>query len=171
MITASADNVQRPLWIAVDTGGTFTDCVWIERGRIRLLKVFSSPHDPSQAIAEAITRTGHNGAVVLLHGTTVGTNTLLERKGARVAFVTTQGFEDTIEIGRQARPKLYDLTFDRLSALVDRTMRFGVPERVSSEGELLKKPAPSDLQQLARDVHISNPEAIAVSTLVFVRKS
>ena len=102
-----------PLRIAIDTGGTFTDCVWVEGGRLRLLKVFSTPADPSQAIVNALKKIGHRGDWVLLHGTTVGTNTLLQRKGARVAFVTTAGFEDSIEIGRQARPRLYDFFFER----------------------------------------------------------
>src|SRR6185369_6106616 len=93
------------LRVAVDTGGTFTDCVWVEDGRVRMLKVFSTPDDPSRAIVEALNRivdaarpraAQRPPAIVLLHGTTVGTNTLLQRKGARVAFVTTKGFEDTI---------------------------------------------------------------------------
>src|SRR5579864_3049390 len=73
------------LRIAIDTGGTFTDCVWMERGRVRLLKVFSTPSDPAQAIAEAIRQIAEDSAIVLLHGTTVGTNTILQHKGARVA--------------------------------------------------------------------------------------
>src|SRR6185312_16846237 len=113
------------LRVAVDTGGTFTDCIWIERGRVRMVKVFSTPGDPSRAIVEAVKRIGHRGPVLLLHGTTVGTNTLLERKGAQVAFVTTAGFEDSIEIGRQARPKLYDFFFDRVPPLATSEMRFG----------------------------------------------
>ena len=121
-----------PLWIAVDSGGTFTDCVWREGTQLRILKVFSTAGDRSQAISEAVVKTGHTGPVVLLHGTTVGTNALLERKGARVAFVTTAGFEDTIEIGRQNRPKLYDLLFERVPPLVERNMRFGVNERVAT---------------------------------------
>ena len=156
---------KQPLWIAVDTGGTFTDCVWIAGGRLRILKVFSSPQDPSQAIADAVSRIGHEAPDVLLHGTTVGTNALLERKGARVAFVTTEGFEDTIEIGRQARPKLYDLMFDRVPPMVDRSMRFGVPERISSAGEILRKPSAEELGLLARNVHAVEPQSIAVSTL------
>ncbi len=108
----------QPLRIAIDTGGTFTDCVWVERGRIRMLKVFSTPDDPSRAIVEALEKISHRDALILLHGTTVGTNTLLQRKGARVALVTTAGFEDVIEIGRQARPKLYDFFFDRIEPLV-----------------------------------------------------
>src|SRR5579871_4177976 len=116
------------LSIAIDTGGTFTDCVWMERGQVRMLKVFSTPGDPSRAIVEAVARIGAR-RFLLLHGTTVGTNTLLQRKGARVAFVTTAGFEDSIEIGRQARPRLYDFFFDRVEPLVARDARFGVPER------------------------------------------
>src|ERR1051326_9626281 len=87
-----------PLYIAIDTGGTFTDCVWIERGQVRTLKVFSTPDDPSRAIAEAVAQICECRSITLLHGTTVGTNTLLQRNGARVALVTTAGFEDVIEI-------------------------------------------------------------------------
>src|SRR5512140_2754060 len=88
-----------PVRIAIDTGGTFTDCVWVEKGVLRVLKIFSTPHDPSQSIADAVHQIAGDRPVLLLHGTTVGTNAVLERKGARVAFVTTEGFEDTIEIG------------------------------------------------------------------------
>ncbi len=153
------------LWIAVDSGGTFTDCVWRDGGELRIMKVFSSPGDRSQAIADAVARIGHEGPVVLLHGTTVGTNALLERKGARVAFVTTAGFEDTIEIGRQARHKLYDLLFERIPPLVERGMRFGVAERVDSSGEILQPPERSELTHLAASIERSGAEAIAVSTL------
>ena len=165
MSAARQHTSKPPSRIAVDTGGTFTDCVWIERGRLRMVKVFSTPEDPSQSIAEAVARSGCAGEIVLLHGTTVGTNSLLERKGARVAFVTTAGFEDIIEIGRQARPRLYDLAFQRVPPLVERAMRFGVPERVSCEGEVLQRPSPQDLRLLARDVHASGADSIAVSTL------
>ncbi|HUS20202.1 MAG TPA: hydantoinase/oxoprolinase N-terminal domain-containing protein, partial [Terriglobales bacterium] len=72
------------LRVAIDTGGTFTDCVWLEDGELRMVKVFSTPDDPSRAIAEAIKQVGHADELVILHGTTVGTNTLLQRKGARV---------------------------------------------------------------------------------------
>lgn len=153
------------LWIAVDSGGTFTDCVWREDSHLRILKVFSTAGDRSQAIAEAVAKTGHAGPVVLLHGTTVGTNALLERKGAQVAFVTTAGFEDSIEIGRQNRPKLYDLLFERIPPLVERNMRFGVNERVAYTGEILQAPDRSELARVAADVQLSGAESIAVSTL------
>jgi N-methylhydantoinase A len=151
--------------LAVDTGGTFTDCVWVHGGKLCMAKVFSTPADPSEAIASALSQFGIAADIVLLHGTTVGTNTLLQRQGARVAFVTTAGFEDSIEIGRQNRPRLYDLNFERVPPLVDRNMRFGVAERVGPDGTILQKPSVEDLRVLARDVHTSGAESIAVSTL------
>ena len=154
-----------PLRIAVDTGGTFTDCVWVENGRLRMLKVFSTPHDPSEAIAKAIEQIGSDRPVLLLHGTTVGTNALLERKGASVAFVTTAGFEDTIEIGRQNRPRLYDLHVQRVKPLVPAELRFGVPERVSAEGKILQSPSDAELKSLRQALASAAPEAIAVSLL------
>lgn len=154
-----------PLTVAVDSGGTFTDCVWLEGGRMRIVKVFSTPHDPARAIFDAIRQAGISAPTVLLHGTTVGTNALLERKGARVAFVTTQGFEDSIQIGRQARPKLYDFFFDAIEPLVAPDRRFGVPERTSAEGNILRRPSAAELKKLRNLVARKNPEAIAVSLL------
>jgi len=80
------------------------------------------------------------------------TNTLLERKGARTALITTAGFEDALEIGRQARPKLYDFFFDRVEPLVPRDLRFGIDERTASGGEILAAPLPADLKSLASRV-------------------
>jgi len=157
----------QPLRIAIDTGGTFTDCVWRDAasGQLRMLKVFSTPGDPSRAIAEAVAKIGHDGEIVLLHGTTVGTNTLLERKGARTALVTTAGFEDAIEIGRQARPKLYDFFFDRIAPLVSKELRLGVNERTASDGECLTSPTKEELVTLASQLAVLRPESIAVSLL------
>jgi N-methylhydantoinase A len=156
----------QPLRVAIDTGGTFTDCVWIDgNARLRMLKVFSTPSDPSQAIVEAIRKIDHEGELVILHGTTVGTNTLLERKGARTALITTAGFEDAIEIGRQARPKLYDLFFERVEPLVPADLRFGIEERTASDGEILTRPSPTDLQSLATHVAAKHPKSIAISLL------
>jgi len=165
--TAPSQSRKRPppARVAVDTGGTFTDCVWVENGRLRMLKVFSTPADPSQAIAEAVRRTGLDSAAVLLHGTTVGTNSLLQRRGARVAFVTTAGFEDSIQIGRQARPKLYDFFFDPVEPLVPPELRFGVPERTACDGEVLERPSEAELRRLRRALQEANPESVAVSLL------
>ena len=154
-----------PLRIAIDTGGTFTDCVWIDAGHLRMLKVFSTPADPSQAIVEALRKIAPEKDFILLHGTTVGTNTLLERKGARTALVTTAGFEDVIEIGRQARPKLYDFFFDRIEPLVPKDLRFGIPERTASNGDILSSPSPEDLHDVAEKITQANPQSIAISFL------
>jgi N-methylhydantoinase A len=181
-----------PLRIAIDTGGSFTDCVWIDPATrsLRMLKVFSTPTDPSQAIVEAIRQIVESAEprapqvsqfsrslrdvgtlpdlapdLILLHGTTVGTNTLLERKGARTALVTTAGFEDAIEIGRQARPKLYDFFFDRVEPLVSGDLRFGINERTSAEGEILTAPGSEELRQLTDQVKAANPQSVAVSLL------
>jgi N-methylhydantoinase A len=155
-----------PLRIAIDSGGTFTDCVWLQDSTLRILKVFSTPADPAQAIADAVNRiAGDTQDIVVLHGTTVGTNTLLQRKGARVAFVTTRGFEDSIEIGRQQRPKLYDFFFEKDPALAPAELRFGVDERTSAEGTVLRAPTPASLNALAANIATQRPQAIALSLL------
>ena len=158
--------------IAIDTGGTFTDCVWMEGGVLKTLKVFSTPDDPSRAIAEALRKIGGatrrnlaGAALTLLHGTTVGTNALLQRKGARVALITTSGFEDVIEIGRQTRPRLYDFFFDRVAPLVRRELRFGVKERTDAEGRVLEGPTKAELAQVREAVRRADPDAIAISLL------
>src|SRR5437870_8650708 len=151
--------------IAIDTGGTFTDCVWLERGHVRMLKVFSTPADHSEAIAEALRKVGAPDSLIVLHGTTVGTNTLLQRKGARVALVATAGFEDAIEIGRQARPKLYDFFFDRVEPLVPAERRFGVEERTASDGEILLAASRKELAGLLTKLREAQPESIAISLL------
>src|SRR2546427_11123521 len=151
--------------IAIDTGGTFTDCVWVENGRVRMLKVFSTPADPSLAIVEALGKIDVKNSLVLLHGTTVGTNTLLQRKGARVGLVTTAGFEDAIEIGRQARPKLYDFFFDRVEPLVPVERRFGIEERTASDGKILHAASRKELAPLLKRLREAHPEAIAISLL------
>ena len=153
------------LRVAIDTGGTFTDCVWVEGGCLKTLKVFSTPDDPSRAIAEALQKIGAGSQVTLLHGTTVGTNALLQRTGARVALVTTAGFEDVIEIGRQARPILYDFFFDRVPPLVSRDLRFGVQERIGAEGQVVEHLTPAELMRLRDAVSHAQPEAIAISLL------
>ena len=154
------------LRIAIDSGGTFTDCVWLEHSSLRILKVFSTANDPSAAITEAIGKIVTPGMpVTILHGTTVGTNTLLQRKGARVAFVTTAGFEDSIEIGRQHRPRLYDFFFEKDPPLAPSDLRFGVEERTSAEGKIIQQPDQKDLRHLADAISTARPDAIAVSLL------
>ena len=151
--------------VAIDTGGTFTDCVYLAEGELRVLKLFSTPADPSLGVLEALARIATGEALDVRHGTTVGTNAMLERKGARVAFVTTAGFEDTIAIGRQTRARLYDWFAPIPVCIVPRELRFGVPERVSAEGEILRTPSEVELESLVNDVGSSGAESIAISLL------
>ncbi|MFQ5926437.1 MAG: hydantoinase/oxoprolinase family protein [Terriglobia bacterium] len=159
----------RTLRLAIDTGGTFTDCVFLRKGRLEILKVFSTPRNPAQAIARAVNeilaREPPGTSVALTHGTTVGTNTLLERKGARIALVTTAGFEDLLVIGRQARARLYDFFFPLLDPLVPASRRLGARERVAADASILTPLAPAELRRLLRRLRRLRPEAVALCLL------
>ncbi len=151
--------------IAIDTGGTFTDCVYFEESGLKVLKVFSTPEDPGSAVVEAVRAASNGNAPFVRHGTTVGTNVLLERKGARVAFVTTAGFEDIISIGRQARSHLYDWFATPPPCIVPAEMRFGIAERTASDGTILRSPEGYDLRELVEKVKASRAESIAICLL------
>jgi N-methylhydantoinase A len=151
--------------IAIDTGGTFTDCVFWAGGALQLLKIFSTPDHPGNAALQAVREMAPGDAAEVRHGTTVGTNAMLERKGARIAFVTTAGFEDTIAIGRQARTSLYDWFATPPPCIVPRELRFGVQERTSAEGVVLESPAQTELDGLCEAIRASGAEAVALSLL------
>ena len=154
--------------IGVDTGGTFTDCVVRDGSRFKILKVFSTPDDPAQAIVQAsrhLAGRKPGDALTLIHGTTVGTNSVLERHGARVALLTTAGFEDLIEIGRQNRPELYNLDVRRDPPLVARRLRWGVEERTAADGKILLRPTPAGIRRLRQQVKRSRAESLAVCFL------
>ena len=119
--------------VGVDTGGTFTDVVAADG---RIVKVLSSRVDPAAAVRAGVDALG--GCATLAHGTTVATNAVLERRGGRVALVTTAGFADVIEIGRQHRPSLYDPFVDRPAPLVPRNLRFEVAGRLARDGSELE---------------------------------
>ena len=154
--------------IGVDTGGTFTDCVILKNSRIEIRKVFSTPEDATEGILEGVRRLAGNSQrrrPTLIHGTTVGTNSVLERSGAPVALVTTAGFEDLIEIGRQNRPRLYDLNVRRDPSLVPRALRWGAKERTAADGKLLARPDAAELARLRRAVKRSRAESVAICFL------
>jgi N-methylhydantoinase A len=151
--------------VAIDTGGTFTDCVYRRDGKLVALKVFSTPQDPGLAVMNGLRQIAAGPEVVVRHGTTVGTNTMLERKGARVAFVTTKGFEDTIAIGRQARPKLYDWFQSAPECLVKEGLRFGITERTSAEREVIREVDAAELDELVSEIERAGVDAIALSLL------
>ena len=156
------------LRIGVDTGGTFTDFVFDLNGRRQIFKLPSTPDDPSQAITEGLRRilkqTGAENFEVI-HGTTVGTNALLQRRGARTALITTKGFEDVLVIGRQARPELYNLDAVRPPPLVPDSLRFGLPERVTATGAVLQALDDGQVNALVEKLRKARVEAVAVSLL------
>jgi N-methylhydantoinase A len=156
------------LVIGIDTGGTFTDCVYRSGGRLEVLKLRSTPDDPGRAILEAIERIAEltgAGELEIRHGTTVATNALLERKGAKVAFIATEGFEDTLAIGRQARPDLYDWNRQRPRPLAEPGRCFGVAERVAWDGSIVQPLDRAALRQLQKRVGESGAESIGISLL------
>ncbi|MCS6817571.1 MAG: hydantoinase/oxoprolinase family protein [Blastocatellia bacterium] len=155
------------LRIGVDTGGTFTDFILVRDGALVTLKVPSTPKQPEQAVLLGVQELlgEADTAVELVHGTTVGTNALLERKGARTALLTTEGFEDVLEIGRQNRPGLYQLTASRPKPLVPRSLRFGVRERVTSSGEVLIPLDRERVRELRARLAEEGVESIAVCYL------
>jgi N-methylhydantoinase A len=163
-------NSARRVRVGVDTGGTFTDFVFELSGRLQISKLPSTPADPAQAILTGLQRiaeiTGYPLAnLEVVHGTTVGTNALLQRRGARAALITTRGFEDVLAIGRQARPELYNLNAVKPEPLVPEDLRFGIAERVGAEGEVLIALTLSDLKKLVQRVKRSGAESVAISLL------
>jgi N-methylhydantoinase A/oxoprolinase/acetone carboxylase beta subunit len=159
-------SASRLVRIGIDTGGTFTDFVIHERGRTRVHKVLSTPDDPARAVLSGLAEifpADWDGEVT--YGSTVATNALLERRGARVCLVTTAGFEDVIEIGRQDRPDLYALEPRLPPPLVTRPDRLGVRERVTFDGRVLEPLTPRELARLLTRVRARRPEAIAVVLL------
>src|ERR671910_243768 len=152
--------------LGIDVGGTFTDLVALSEGELVTAKVPSTPQDQSAGVMSSIeTSEVEPGAVdALAHGMTVATNALLERRGARTALVTTEGFRDVIEIARQSRPSLYDLSQDRPLPLVPRELRFTVKERMGPEGEILALDEES-LKEVVSSIKGSEVEAVAVCLL------
>ncbi|MDL1870747.1 hydantoinase/oxoprolinase family protein [Deltaproteobacteria bacterium PRO3] len=151
--------------VAVDTGGTFTDFFVLSPEGVRSHKVLSTPRDPSRAVARGLKELGLKGAYSLVHGSTVATNALLERKGARVALVTTAGFEDVVEIGRQERPCLYALEPRKTPPLVARRLRFGLAERIGAGGKVLRSPSAAELKALRRRLRGAGVESLALCLL------
>ena len=149
----------------VDTGGTFTDFVALAGSRLRTLKLPSTPLAPERAVLAGLKLLGAGRGSRVRHGSTVATNTLLERTGARVVFVTNAGFEDLIEIGRQDRPDLYALAPRRPEPLVPAERRLGIAQRTGPRGERWRAHTHAEARRLIRRVRSLSPEAIAVGLL------
>jgi len=152
--------------LGVDVGGTFTDLVALVDGELVTGKVPSTPEDQSRGVMAVVERADVAAAdvVAFAHGMTVATNALLERRGARTALVTTEGFRDVLEIARQNRPSLYDLTADRPPALIPRELRFCVRERMGPEGEL-EALEEGGVEEVVTALRATEVEAVAVCLL------
>ena len=157
--------------VGVDVGGTFTDLVAVRTdGTIELRKVASTPQDPSLGLFRALEASGSQPIDVLVHGTTVATNALLERRGARVALLTTAGFEDLLWLRRQDRPALYDLARDHPPPLVARGDVIGVRERMGPQGAVLPLSRSEVTRVIAAVRALARPpEAVAISLLFAFR--
>src|SRR5262245_22841215 len=154
----------------VDIGGTFTDLIVVnqETGAFAVGKVLTTPHDPSQAVETVLAETLPQADIApaevqhLVHGTTLVTNAIIERKGARTALLTTQGFRDSIEIGREQRYDLYDLMLEHPRPLVPRYLRFDVPQRTLADGTTLRELDEAYVERLALELADNGVEAVAI---------
>ncbi|HKD69879.1 MAG TPA: hydantoinase/oxoprolinase family protein [Candidatus Binataceae bacterium] len=155
-----------PIVIGVDTGGTFTDVAAMVGGELRMHKLLSTPHDPAAAVLEGVRALlGDSVAESLTYSSTVATNALLERRGARVALFTNAGFEDLIEIGRQNRSDIYALAPARPQPLVARAMRFGIAERTLFDGQIALEPSTAELKRIANIAARTRAQSFAVCLL------
>ena len=150
--------------LGVDVGGTFTDFVYVEDGRTRIAKRPSTPADPGRAIVAGLRELGWRPSEVV-HGSTVATNTLLTRSGAATALITTRGFRDTLEIGRQARPDLYALHPTRPEPLVGDALRFEVGERIAADGEVVEPLDEAGLAEVLDEIEASGVRSVAICFL------
>jgi len=152
--------------IGVDTGGTFTDLVRLDARGLSVHKVRSTPDDPARAILSGIEElVGDEAVAEVVHGSTVATNAVLERKGARVALVTTKGFEDVLAIGRQTRNELYNFMVRANRPMIEAGMIFGVAERLDQHGNVLEALQTSELDALREKLQAANAECVAVCLL------
>ncbi|MBI5968915.1 MAG: hydantoinase/oxoprolinase family protein [Deltaproteobacteria bacterium] len=159
--------------IGVDVGGTFTDLVLLqeETGEILEIKVLTTSPNPADGVIKAVNMAMNqariNGESVqsILHGTTMATNSLIERKGARTALLTTKGFRDVLEIGRQIRPSLFDWTVEKPLPLVPRKWRYELNERVKSDGAILASPREEEIEEIAQKLLQDQIESVAISFL------
>ncbi len=155
--------------LGIDIGGTFTDIVINDSGgRLRLFKVPSTPSEPAVGVISALSSLIDRGVIIpdrverIRHGSTVATNALLERKWARTALITTRGFRDVLEIGRQNRPELYDLFFDRPIPIVARDLRYEVTERLDYRGNIIQPLVEEDVDRLIPLLRVEGVDAVAV---------
>src|SRR5215813_9988168 len=151
--------------IGIDTGGTFTDFVVVRGNSIQVFKEFSTPGKPDEAIFRGLARINLRDAAEIIHGSTVATNALLERKGARTALLTTAGFEDILVIGRQTRRELYNIFVRRPDPLVPEDMRLGIAERILHDGTVHLPLDRNQIREIASRLQRNSVESVAVCLL------
>jgi len=161
---ASVPSASLRTCLGVDVGGTFTDFLLWEDGELRVYKRPSTPDDPSRGVLAGLDEAGWSPEEVV-HGSTVATNAVLERKGAKTALITTKGFRDVLAIGRQTRPKLYDLEPRRPPPLIPDALRFEVDERLDHHGDVLVKLTKRDAEATLDRVAKRGVESLAVCLL------
>ncbi|MCH7715614.1 MAG: hydantoinase/oxoprolinase family protein [Gemmatimonadetes bacterium] len=155
-----------PKVVGIDTGGTFTDFVLLdEGGKLRVHKVLSTPDNPAKAVLAGLRHLLNGAAADIVHGSTVATNALLERKGAKAALVTTAGFEDVLEIGRQTRAAIYDLNVEKPPPLIPRERRIGVAERVGPQGEVLRELSDESIRTTVDALRALGVDSVAICLL------
>jgi N-methylhydantoinase A/oxoprolinase/acetone carboxylase beta subunit len=152
--------------VGIDTGGTFTDFVFVTPTKMWVYKVLSTPADPGEAIVRGLRESGVLGEKLdIIHGSTVATNALLERKGAKLAFLTTAGFEDLLGIGRQTRRELYNIMVERRNPLIPRRLCFGVRERALFDGRVAQEVDLGEVDQIIRKLKKARVESLAICFL------
>ena len=151
--------------IGIDTGGTFTDVVLFDGEEMRTYKLPSTPNDFAEAVLAGAEALRGKDRFDLVHSTTVATNALLERKGARTALITTRGFRDVLQIGRQARSELYNFNVEQVEPLVTRGLRFEVEERIDAEGKVVKALDEAQLDKLMHRIKAKGATSLAVCLL------
>ncbi len=151
--------------LGVDTGGTFTDFVFKDRETWGVYKILSTPSNPASAVLSGLEQIAKTQPVHVIHGSTVATNAILEKKGAKTALITNKGFEDVIEIGRQHRKELYNLSYRKTPPLIPEDRRFGVRCRVDHSGKVLTDLNNADVSEIENRLKKAGVESVAVSFL------
>ena len=157
--------MEERMTVGIDTGGTFTDLVFQSGEQWGIYKLLSTPSNPALAVLRGLEAVAGERPKSIVHGSTVATNALLERKGAKTALVTNRGMEDILEIGRQNRPRLYALTWKPPQPLVPRDLRMGIKGRVLPGGRVLEEIDPRELERMADHLVEKGVESVAVSLL------
>ena len=162
-----AGNHPQRLYIGIDIGGTFTDFVVFDQAvdQVSSFKILSTPSNPATSVLQGLSRISSEVPLTIIHGSTVATNALLERKGARTAFVTTKGFRDVLRLGRQNRRALYDWFSGGVEPLVPPDLCFEISERVDHQAQVLIPLNETEIPRLVAFLNANHIQSVAISCL------